>query len=621
MTRRQRTLLIAAALLAAAILGLYGQVLRHQYVRLDDDKYVFENPMVLQGFSGESIRWAFTTSHASNWHPLTWLSHLSDVEVFGPEPGPAQFINAVLHAANTVLLLFFVHRLTGCLNLALIVAVLFGLHPLRVESVAWAAERKDVLSGLFWLLACHAYLSYVRHRKRGAYVLVSILLALGLMAKPVLVSLPLVFLLLDYGVLQRGRETPARTLVLEKGPWMGLVTASALVTMWVQRSAGSFSSIESIPFSVRLANAAVAYVAYLESTLWPAGLSCFYPHPAAVFASPLEAIAVPALLSAAALLGITALVLLWAMRRDRWPAVGWFWFLGTMVPMAGLVQVGGQAWADRYSYIPLIGIYFALGALARHLSQRIPTVKPVLAGLAMVTVLGLAYVTYRQVGVWKDSATLFEHALRVTERNYVAHNNLGMEYTAQRRFDEAAAQFRAALEVKPDLVTARYNLGFVHIRSGDMKSAQRCFEETLRLDPGHASAHNNLGRILEMNGRDAEAIEHYRTALRAPKAPGIAARNLAWLLSTSADAALRDGSEALRWAQVYAQSQPGALDAWTTLAAASAQAGQFEDAVAIQEQAMSAAPESMQADMHAHLQQYRSGQPYRALEENASPTP
>lgn len=604
--------------LGLAVLALYGRVLGHEFVNLDDGPYIVDNPQVRAGLSWSGLRWAFTTGHASNWHPLTWLSHMTDVQIAGVDPAWPHLVNVLFHVANTVLLLYFVHRLTRCLAISVIVAVLFSLHPLRVESVAWAAERKDVLSACFWLLASHAYLTYAARRRLRDYGAVTLFLALGLLAKPVLVTLPFVFLLLDFGQFEheasRSGGAPrlarsTRRLVLEKVPWIAMAAGSAIVTMAVQRTAGSFSAIETIPAQARLANAVIAYATYLKLTFWPVGLAAFYPHPATVTTDPMAVLRAPALASGVVLTAITLGALLWA-RRDRWPVVGWFWYLGTLVPMAGLVQVGSQSMADRYTYLPLIGVYLALGTIARTVVRHWPRVRPAIGGAGVAAALGLCLLTWKQVGVWRTSESLFEHALSATERNYVAHNNLGMEYTASGRLEDAADQFEAALQIQPQLATALYNLGFLHVRQGDLQAAARRFEQTLQVQPDHGEAQNNLGRILEIRGDHAGAIAYYRAALRSPSSPAVAARNLAWILATSPDLALRDGTEALRWARIYAANDPQSMESWTTLAAASAEAGRFAEAVEFQERAAAQAPETRRAEILVHLDEYRAGRRY-----------
>lgn len=623
--------------LAVLIFALYGQVAGHQFVRLDDWPYLLQNPHVRQGLSWEGVRWAFTTSYASNWHPLTWLSHMLDCEIFGLRPAGPHLVNVALHAANAILLFEALRRMTGAFWTAAFAAALFALHPLRVESVAWASERKDVLAALFWWLATLAYLGYARRGGLQRYLGVFLLMALGLMAKPMLVTLPFALLLLDFWPLERwspagpafapeasgsvaakpafAPASPGR-LALEKTPLLILSVASALVTLWVQRSAGSIHSLEVIPTGARVANALVSYVSYLGKTIWPAGLACFYPHPAVIRTDPMAALLGPAIASGLLLAGITAAVL--ALRRHRYLPVGWFWYLGTLVPVIGLVQVGSQARADRYTYLPLVGIYLMIAWGARDLLRRRPALRSAAAGAAAISLAACALVTAFQVATWKDTTTLLRHALAVTRNNYLAHNNLGLEYTDEGRLDDSSAEFAAATKIRPNLAVAYYNWGVVDVRRGELGRAAERFETALRYDPDHAEAHNNLGRVYALLGRDREAIEQYRRALDSPDPPPITWRNLAWLLATTPDPDLADGREAVRLAERYAAAV--ATETWqsaSTLAAACARAGDFDRAIQVERRALDLAPPERRGEEEARLETYRARRPF--LQETTSP--
>jgi tetratricopeptide (TPR) repeat protein len=692
---------------------VYAPVWHHAFVNYDDDRYVTENPFVRQGLSLASVRWALTTTHASNWHPLTWLSHMLDVELYSLHPAGHHLTSVVLHAANAVLLMWVLFGMTGRFWPGLLVALLFALHPLRVESVAWVAERKDVLAGLFWMLTLLAYGRYVRRPGGARYGLVIACFAVGLTAKPTLVTLPFVLLLLDVWPLRRtATEAHAiRKRVVEKVPLFVLSAASVAITLVAQKSGGAMRASEIWPLGQRLANALIAYVAYLWKTVWPTRLACFYPHPAAVRA---DASWMGWAVVAGLLLAVASAVAVAAMRRHPYVAVGWFWYLGTLVPVIGIVQVGSQAMADRYTYLPLIGIYIVVAwTLSDWIEGRARLPAFVVPAIAVV-IAALATVTRIQVAHWKDGEALFEHALRVTRDNYVAQNNLGTLFESRGDLGQAAVRFERALRIRPDFAPAHNNLGLVLTKQGDLPEAIEYFEHAIRLNPGYAEAHNNLGVALQRQGdiaraaehferavsldpvnaeahnnlgviyeqrgdlvRAAEhyeralridpsfaeahnnlgnvllgrgdlagararyesalrvrpdlaeahnnlgfvlarqgdlrgAVSHYRRALEIRPAMFQAASGLAWALATSPDASLRDGDEALTWAERCAEAtdhrDPGCLEA---LAAAYAELGDFEQAVHWQSRAVSMLPAGRDADPRSRLRLYRSGTPYR----------
>lgn len=643
--QRRRGDWLAAAGLALLVIALYARTMSYEYVRIDDWPYVLENPHVTGGLSWETVRWAFTTSYASNYHPLTWLSHALDSELFGTKPGPAHAVNMLLHAANSVLLFLAFRRLTTALWASLFVATAFAIHPLRVESVAWIAERKDLLAGFFWMIALLGYERYARTSGRGSYngsppgriqpssarsrkghhsslasrslsatrsgyALVVVAMGLGLLCKPVLVTLPFALLLLDKWPLDRYRTMGARALILEKLPLALLAAASAIVTVLVQRSAGSISSLDTIPLHIRAINAVASYYEYVRLSIWPLGLACFYPHPFGVDVDPLPRLAVPAILGGVLVLLVT-IVGLRLRSRAPYVLIGWAWYLGVLVPMIGLVQVGGQAYADRYTYLPSIGLFLvvAFGAAAWAGDRSFRKKATMIAGT--IVLVAFAGITWKQVAVWKDSVTLLEHAISVTEKNYLAHNNLGQEYTSLGRFDDAIAQFEAALAAKPSLSLAHYNIGYVHLRRQDLEQAAASFEEAIRIDPTNGEALNNLGRIFDLSGDQRQATALYKRALASPSPPPLAAKNLGWVLATSSDPSLRDGASAVRWAEYFANAVGrDRADALETLAAARAQVGDFTNAVALQASAIERAPEAQRARMRVHLEQYRRQIPY-----------
>ncbi len=511
--RRQQAILICVCL-AVLIAAVYWPVGRAGFVSYDDEDYVTANPHVLGGLTVPAVVWAFTACHAANWHPLTWLSHELDCECFGRNASGHHAVNVLLHVANTVLLFWVLRRMTGATWRSAWVAAVFGLHPLHVESVAWIAERKDVLSGLFWMLALWGYARYAERPTRGRYVMVLGCYAMGLMAKPMVVTLPFVLLLLDYWPLGRTRWVPAAVghnaplrlgeLVREKVPFFALAAVSCGVTIWAQQSAGAIGSLERLPVGLRLANAVVSYVRYMGKAVWPSGLAVFYPY--RVW-SPAAAIV------AGAILAVVSGAVIWRALREPHLAVGWFWFLGTLVPAIGLVQVGSQTMADRYMYLPLIGLAIMLcWSVPSHLLERWNL--KVITGVAAAAALAVCAVLSRaQVGYWKDSETLFRHALDVTRDNWMAHYNLGNFLGQTGRMPEAIAHFEQALRIRPDYAEAHCNLGIALMQSGRVPEAIVQYQQALEIKPGDAEAHCNLGNALGRVGRVPDAIAQYQQAL------------------------------------------------------------------------------------------------------------
>jgi len=530
---RGATPLVAAALLALVGL-LYGPPAHHDFVPFDDPNSVLENPPVREGLSWDSVRWAFTESHSANWHPLTWLSHVLDCELFGLDAGAHHLVNAALHALNAVLLLAALRRLTGRFWPSAAVALLFAVHPLRVESVAWIAERKDVLSGTFAMLTLLAWNAYARRGGTGRYLAVALLFALGLMAKPMLVTLPLVLLLLDLWPLRRWPRgaaaeegalvgpSPARPaspagLLLEKLPLLILSAASAVVTAAAQEEGGAIRSADVLPMASRLVNTPLAYVAYLRKLVWPVDLACFYPHPALVRHEAGETLAPSAWLAAALLVALTVAVLV-AARRSRgrlsYLAVGWLWFAGMLVPVIGLVQVGAQSMADRYAYLPVVGLELAVVWAVADLVRRRPGAR-VAAVVALLAAAGaLALRARDQVPTWRDSVTLYRHAVAVTQDNFMAHNNLGLLLAQQGDLEGADHHLGESVRIRPQYFRPWINLGNTALARGNHEEAAARYRRALLLRPDDADAHNNLGAALEAMGELGAAAQHRAQALR-----------------------------------------------------------------------------------------------------------
>ena len=503
--RREVRIAIGAALVLSVLI-VYAPVSGFDYVRYDDYGYVADNPMVARGLSLEGLRWALTSSHASNWHPLTWISLMLDVSLFGVRPGPSHVVNAALHAANALLLLLVLQRLTGAFWRSAAVAALFALHPLHVESVAWVSERKDVLSTLLGLLTIGAYAAWVRKPGPGRYTIALGFFALGLTAKPMLVTWPFVLLLLDYWPLGRAAATPMGRLVREKLPFFALSAASCVVTFLAQRAGGAVQDIERYPLLPRLANALVSWAAYAWKTFWPHPLAIFYPYPPRV--PVLETIV------AAGFLALVTTAAIRAGRRAPYAVTGWLFYLGTLVPVIGLVQVGNQRMADRYTYIPHIGLFIMLVFGLADLSASSHRARRGLAVAAALALAVAAALTSRQLRVWKDSVTLFEHAIMAVPDNHPAHLNLGAALYLEGQPEAAAVHFREVVRIRPEWAPGHHNLGAALLSSGRGDEGVRELAESVRLLPSRVDYRIDLAIALRAEGRPREAAAQLEEALR-----------------------------------------------------------------------------------------------------------
>ena len=503
--------------LAVTTFAIYAQVIGHQFITLDDDAYIKENAVVNRGVTPAGVTWAFTTFDQGNWHPLTWIAHMIDTQLFGMNAGGHLLVNALIHVANTLLVFWFLLRTTRARWPSALVAALFALHPLHVESVAWAAERKDTLSTFFGLLSLIAYVRYTEAPSIRRYAWTAVALALGLMAKPMLVTWPFVMLLLDYWPLGRFDLTSRKKMstrvwppVREKLPLFALVAASAVITALAQSHGGAVRTFQEFPIVLRLANALVSYAKYLLLTFWPNDLAVYYPYTAA--GTPAWQIACAAFV----LIGITALCFF--QRKSRpFLLVGWLWFLGTLVPVIGIVQVGGQTMADRYFYIPSIGLFiviaFGLADVAR--SWRVaPSLR---TGIAVAVLLILATLTNAQIHRWSDSFTLFKHTLAVTPPNLMIENNLGSALSRSGLHDEAAAHFEKAIEIMPAhydslLYDPLLNMGITRFYQNRLPEAIEYCQSALHLRPDAPKAHDLLGMALAMQGHGEAALDEMRHA-------------------------------------------------------------------------------------------------------------
>lgn len=512
-TRREQYYL-AVFLLIAITLAAYYRAPDNGFIEnLDDSKYVLDNPAVQAGLTANGIVWAFTSVHASNWHPLTWLSHMMDCWIYKLKPRGHHLTNLLFHLANVFLLFLVFSRMTGSVWRSAFVAALFGVHPLHVESVAWIAERKDVLSTFFWLLTILAYVSYVKQPNIRRYLLVALLFALGLMSKPMLVTLPLTLLLLDYWPLGRLKTVDSKSwnLVWEKIPLFILAGISCVVTFMAQKMGGAVAPMQGLPVGMRVANALVSYVEYILKMIWPIKLAAFYPHSG-------NGLPEWQVVGAGVLLVCISALAVLAGRRNRYIAVGWLWYMITLVPVIGLMQVGGQAMADRYTYVPLIGLFIIIAWGAPDLLNLLKPTYRYLGGIVLsiascVIVLAFAACSWVQVGYWKNDIILYEHVLQVVPNNALANTALGNALAAKGDIRTAIFHYRKAIKISPGFTEARNDLGAALLSQGKIDAAISEFRELIRLAPKDPVSHNNLGTALAKQGNLDAAILEFQRAI------------------------------------------------------------------------------------------------------------
>jgi protein O-mannosyl-transferase len=547
--------------LGAVTLAVFWPVTGHDFLNYDDKLYVTDNPHVIGGLSWQSIGWAFSNLEAGFWHPLTWLSILGDCQFYGLHGWGHHLTSVLLHAASTVVLFLALQRITRATWRSAFVAALFGLHPLHVESVAWAAERKDVLSGFFWMLTLWAYVGYVQKaesRKQkaetagrvlssGHYWLALFFFALGLMSKPMVVTLPLMLLLLDWWPLKRFDSDPhpprLKTLLLlvrEKLPFLAAAFAFGVLTIYAEKGVGALAPATSYPLGGRIQNALFSCLWYMGKAIWPTDLAAFYPYPEAF---PVWRAAVAGLV----VLMISALVP-WVTRKRPYLAVGWIWYVVTLLPVIGLIQIGGFSRADRFTYVPLIGVFLALTWGACELTRRWHYRVIALSAASSVVIVFCMASTRQQLGYWQNSETLFRHALAVTQNNWLARNNLGEALEKKGQTDDAIRQYQEAIRLKPKNADAHYNLGNSLVKKGELDEAIRQFQEAIRLNPEYADAHNNLASALLMNGQVDGAIREFRESIRLKPAYALAHKNLGTALDQKGQIpdAIRHYEEAIR---------------------------------------------------------------------------
>lgn len=636
--------LSVCVVLAIAIVAVFWQVGDYPFINLDDNLYITENPHVQAGLTIENLKWAFTTTHAPYWHPLTWLSHMLDIQLFGLKAGGHHAMNVFFHIANTLLLFLILRWMTKARWRSAFVAALFALHPLHVESVAWVTERKDVLSTLFWILTMGLYAYYRQCPGYRRYLLVIVAFSLGLMSKPMLVTLPFVLLLLDFwplGRLQPVKEagkdsrhtahsedpvrkkrktaegsaakaadrgewpitplrwTVIRSLLLEKAPFLALAALSSVITIIGQQRA--MASLQTLPVDARIANALVSYVKYIGMMIWPLDLAVFYPHPHKQ----------PVWLVLGAALALAAVTFLVIRKMNRFPylGVGWLWYLGTLLPVIGLFQAGAQEMADRFSYVPMIGILIMVAwGIPDSLKNwgRRKTALGVLSGIAVLACAGL---TWAQVQLWRDSITLFSHTLKVTTGNFIAHNNMGTALSDQGKTEEAIAHYESALRIAPKYAKAWINLGIAYEESDRNAKAIEAYQQAQRLNPNDAEAWNSLGSAYGKSGQTAKAIEAIGQALRIDPEYDEAWNNLGNAYGGNGETAkaIEALQKAIRINSRYAK-------AWNNLGIAYAESGRNEEAIEAFRRCLNIKPG--QADVWSNLGvAYRKhGQTAKAIE-------
>ena len=513
---------------------VFGQTLGHEFVNFDDPDYVAANPNIHAGLTWHGVAWAFTHVHSHNWHPLTTLSHMLDYQLFGLRAGAHHFVNVLLHGSAAVLLFILLTHMTGASNspgdefvrssnrtgniwASGFVAALFAVHPLHVESVAWIAERKDVLSGVFFMLTLLAYVAYTRKQTIGRYLTMSILFACGLMSKPMLVTTPLILLLLDYWPLNRFTRSTRTKLFVEKIPLFALSIGSAGATLIAQ--SGGIIQVRDLPLTRRAANAALAYLIYIWQMVWPAKLALVYPHPGRLLAW--EAAG-----ACATLVAIT--ICAFAFRkRHPYLIIGWCWYLVMLLPVIGLIQVGGQGHADRYTYLPQIGLYLAATWWVADRAIGLRHRSEILGTTAMAIVIALAWASRIQTSYWHDSERLWRRTLALSARNDLAHLSMGEFLLQHHRFEEAISEFKTILALRPDDPDVNFQLGYAFYEIGEFDLAIQHDEIALKNRPENLEAESNLGNALLQNGRSAEAVEHYRNVLRKQPSSALAHYNLA----------------------------------------------------------------------------------------------
>jgi Flp pilus assembly protein TadD len=595
--------------LIAITWSVFGQTFRHQFVNYDDPLYVLDNAHVRAGLTWRGIEWAFTHVHSQNWHPLTTMSHMLDCQLFGLNPGAHHLVNVFFHSIAAALLFILLGQMTNRAWLSGFVAAVFAIHPLRVESVAWIAERKDVLSGVFFMLTLIAYAAFTRKQTVGRYLTMSILFACGLMSKPMLITTPFILLLLDYWPLNRFARSTLSKLLVEKIPLFALSIGSCFATLWAQNFA--LGSTEFLPLRLRITNAVFSYFEYVRQMFWPVDLIPFYVHPE----SRLEMWRL--LLAAIVLIALTAIAFM-RRRKNPYLIVGWFWYLIMLIPVIGIVQVGLQGHADRYTYLPQIGLDVALVWLIWDLTKSWRQQRILLSGAGALVVSTLSILSWKQTTHWRDTETLWRHTLAVTPESDVAHAGLGGILFVRGQIDESIDHYERALRLRDGNTAAHFGLGRALAAKQKTDAAIFHFQKALSIQPDYIGASNDLGVLFASKGEIKEAVAAWEQSLAFDADNADAANNIAWVRATAADANLRDGREALELAKRALRTAGENPVVLRTLAAAQAEDGQFAEAIATcqrgEELARRNGDSAMVESLHNCAESFRRGETLRGTQ-------
>ncbi|MGD0553002.1 MAG: tetratricopeptide repeat protein [Sedimentisphaerales bacterium] len=621
---KRAKLLIYIGLMAATF-AAYEPTLHNGFVNYDDDVYITENPSVTGGITPNSVTWVLTQPHAYMWHPLTTLSHMLDCQLFGLNASWHHLVSLLFHITNTLLVFWIFTNLTGSIWPGAFIAAVFALHPVQVESVAWAAERKTVLSGLFWFLTISVYIWYAKRPAIGRYILLFVVFGLCIMTKPVVVTLPFALLLLDYWPLERvkwqlsikpltqngesPRKISAALLIIEKIPLLLLSAVLAVVTFISQQSGEVVNSLETLPLNLRIANTFISYIKYIGKIIWPSGLAVIYPY----FNLNLTDTAV---IICALLFVLATVFCIYIGRRRKYVLVGWLWYIGTLVPMIGLVQVGSQSMANRYMYISILGLFiiavFAVKEFVADKARR----KIFIAVSAAVLLFALGILTHIQVKHWQNGFTLFGYALKVTENNIIAENNFGIAFFKAGRLNEAVQHLTKVTRLSPTFFNARNDLGKVYLKQGKLNEAKACFDELIKQKQDFPEAYVNLAIVYSQQGKFDLAMQNCAKAEQLKLKNAVVFNNLAWILATVGDLSADDANRAIGYARRACElTAYNSADYLDTLAVAYAAAGKFNDAIMTAEKALNVAKaagqENTARETQNRLELYKAGKPYR----------
>ena len=615
--KRHRFLLLLVCIgLTIGIFIAYEPIRFNGFVNYDDSVYITENPDVKNGISVKSLTWALTQFHNKMWHPLTTLSHLIDCQLYGLHPLGHHLTNVVIHLVNTLLLFFILRKLTSSLWLSAFIAAVFALHPLQVESVAWASERKTVLAGLFSFLTIAIYLWYVKKPVIKRYIPLFLIYALCITTKPSVVTLPFVLLLLDYWPLERldlehrsKNAVPLKKLILEKIPLIALALILCVLTLVAQQQGQVIVPLENMPLKYRLGNAFISYISYIGKLIYPANLAVLYPHP-------FEKVSINSSIICSLLFMAATVLALYYARKRKYLIVGWLWFAGTLVPMAGIIQSGVQAMADRYMYLSMLGLLFIIALFSKEIIEKMQHLKPLFIILSAFSITAMIIISRIQVGYWQNGLTLFEHTLKVTKDNAIAQCNYGNALFRAGKLDESIEHLKNAIKIVPAYPLARINLGKALLKQGKAEEAIACFKSLSDYADEKEDMYASLGAAYTITGKFEPAYENLTKAKELkPDDPDVL-NNLAWLLVAIGDNPSQDCNKAMEYAKRACElTNNENADYLDSLAASYAAAGKFSEAVAAAEKGLDIAKargnKGLEQSIQSHLEFYRANKPYR----------